>query len=216
MQLALCFDVGRMSILGSFKNSEVCSFAAVRDRGYKPVIAMLDDAKQPGRACALGLPLVLGVGLPAYLAKICKGVVGFVAVDVVNLLRRPFAGHVQPCKAVSHGASAVKHDVDVSILTQRPSRHASLFASVVLQVCELTSFLAVMCKLAQSVLCDHVAPHQSGKSSKDAASGDESPVPRRVSCRSILPCLLAKASKCVKIEALSRPGHQQLIPAKES
>jgi hypothetical protein len=46
--------------------------------------------------------------------------------------------------------------------------------------------LVVGKKLAQSFLCNHVAPHRSGKSSKDTASGDESPVPRRVSCQSIL------------------------------
>jgi hypothetical protein len=75
---------------------------------------------------------------------------------------------------------------------------------------ELSGFWAVMRKLAQAVLCDHVAPHQSGKPSKVAASGDESPVPRRVSCHAILQAVFAKSSDCGTIKALSRPGHQQL------
>jgi hypothetical protein len=167
-------------------------------------------AKHSSRAAALGRVLVFGVRSPADLAQVAKGIVGLVAVNVVNLLRRPFASDVQKCKLVCHASETVKHNVDVSIAAQRSSRHPSLLASVGLQVCELARLWAVMRKLAQAVLCDHVAPHQSGKPSKVAASGDESPVPRRVSCHAILQAVFAKSSDCGTIKALSRPGHQQL------
>lgn len=68
----------------------------------------------------------------------------------------------------------------------------------------------------QSRLSNHVAPHQSGKPSKVAASGDESPVPRRVSCQTILQAVFAKSSICGKINPLSLTGHQQLTLTKES
>jgi hypothetical protein len=199
-----------MRSLWRFKDSKIRALALTDDASNKPAW-MPYHAKQSSRAGALGRVLVLGVRSPADLAQVGKGIVGLVAVYVVNLLRRPFASDVQKRKLVCHASEAVKHDVDVSIATQRPSRHPSLLAPVGLQVCELARRRAIMRKLAQSVLCDHVAPHQSGKPSKVAASGDESPVPRRVSCQSILQAMFAKASICGKIKPLSFSSRQQLI-----
>lgn len=204
-----------MRILWRLKDAKMRALACVDDLGHK-LVAVPHYAKQASRAGAFGGALVFGVGTPADLAQVGKGIVGLVAVHVVNLLRRPFAGHVQPCELVCHRPVAIEHGVDVSIAAQRPGRHPGFFPSFGLQVSELPSFWAVMRKLAQAVLCDHVAPHQSGRPSKVAANGDESPVPRRVSCLTILQAVFAKSSICGKINPLSLTGHQQLTLTKES
>jgi len=203
MQLSLCLHVGFMRGLWRLKDAKILALAFADDASNKTT-RMPYHAKQTSCAGALGRVLVFGVRSPADLAQVGKGIVGLVAVYVVNLFHRPFASHVQPCEAVRQGSFAVKHDVDVPILAQRPSRHPGLLASVGLQACEMARLWAVMRKLAQTVLCDHVAPHQSGKPSKDAASGDESPVPRRVSCQTILRQAFAKASICGKIKPLRK------------
>jgi hypothetical protein len=209
MQLSLCLNVGLMRSLWRFKDAKIRALALTDDTSNKPAW-MPYYAKQSSRARALGRVLVFGIRSPADLAQVGKGIVGLVAVYVVNLLRRPYASHIQKSKLVRHRTKATKHDVNISIASQRPGKHPSLLASVRMKVCEFTGLWAVMRKLAQALLSDHVAPHRSGKSSEIAASGDESPVPRRVSCHAILQVVFAKSSDCGTIKALSRPGHQQL------
>lgn len=201
-----------MRRLWRLKDAKMRALACVNDLGHK-LVAVPHNAKQASRAGAFGNALVFGVGTPADLAQVGKGIVCLVAVYVVNFLRRPFASDVQPCELMRHRPVAIEHGVDVAIAAQRSGRHPGLFSSLGLQVSELAGLLAVMRKLAQALLSDHVAPHQSGKPSKDAASGDESPVPRRVSCLDILPAVVANPIDCGKIKVLSRPGHQQLVPS---
>lgn len=203
MQQSLCLHVGLMRSLWRLKDAKVGAPAFADDASHKAAW-MPYHAKQPCGAGALGRMLVLGVRAPANLAQVGKGIVRLVAINVVNLLRRPFASHVQPSKTVRHSSMTIKHDGHIAIRLHRPGRHSSFFPSFGLQVSELPSFWAVMRKLAQTVLCDHVAPHQSGKPSKDAASGDESPVPRRVSCRTILPAVVANPRDCGKIKPLRK------------
>lgn len=209
MQSSFCLNVGLMRSLWRLKDAKIGALAFANDASNKPTW-MPYHAKQSSRACALGSVLVFGIRSPADLAQVGKNIVCLVAVYVVNLLSRPFASHVQKRKLVCHATKSIKHDVNVAIAAKRSGRHSGFFPSFGLQVSELPSFWAVMRKLAQAVLCDHVAPHQSGKPSKVAASGDESPVPRRVSCHAILQAVFAKSSDCGTIKALSRPGHQQL------
>jgi hypothetical protein len=196
-----------MRSLWRLKDAKIGALAFANDASNKPTW-MPYHAKQSSRACALGRVLVFGVRSPADLAQILKTIIRFVAVNVVNLLRRPFAIHVQPCKLVRHATVSVKHDVNVAIASNRPGRHPGSFPSFGLQVSELPGFWAVVRKLAQACVCNHVAPHQSGKPSKVAASGDESPVPRQVSCMTILRAHVAKSSKCGKIEPL-----RKMLPA---
>lgn len=196
-----------MSSFWRLKDAEICAHAFVDNLGHKTT-GMPYHAKQSSRAGALGRALVLGVRSPADLAQVVKGIVGLVAVYVVNFLCRPLSGYVQKRKLVRHRTEAVKHDVDVAISSQRPGRHPGFFASLGLQVSKLTSFWTVMRKFTQLLLSNHVAPNQSGKPSKVAASGDESPVPRRVSCQIILQGTFAKSSICEKIKPL-----RKMLPA---
>jgi hypothetical protein len=207
MQSSFCLNVGFMRSFWRLKDAKIGTLAIANDAGNKPT-RMPDHTKQSSRASTFGHALVFGVRSPTDLAQVGKDIVGFIAVNVVNFLRWPFASRVQPYKLVRHSTEAVKHDIDVPIGTKRSGRHSSFFPSFGLQVSKLPGFGAVMRKLAQAFLCDHVAPHQSGKSSKDAASGDESPVPRQVSCIAILRSGVAKSSNCVKIEPL-----RKLLPA---
>jgi hypothetical protein len=196
-----------MSSLWRLKDAKIRALAFADDASNKPTW-MPYHTKQSSRAGALGHVLVLGVHSPADLPQVRKGIVGFVAVNVVNLLRWPFASHIQPCELVCHATESVKHDVNVAIASQRSRKHTGFFASLRLQVNKLASFLTVMRKFAQSLLSNHVAPNQSGKPSKVAASGDESPVPRQVSCKTILQHTFAKSSICEKIKPL-----RKLLPA---
>lgn len=207
MQSSFCLNVGFMRSLWRLKDAQISALAFANDASNKPTWIPY-YAKHPGCAGALGRAFVLGVSSPADLAQVGKGIVGLVSVYVVDLLRRTFSSHVQKRELVCHAAEAVKHDVNVSISSQRPGRHTCFFPSFGLQVSELPGFWAVMRKLAQACVCNHVAPHQSGKPSKVAASGDESPVPRQVSCMTILRAHVAKSSKCGKIKPL-----RKMLPA---
>lgn len=198
MQSSLCLNVGFMCSFWRLKDAKIRALAFADDTSHKSAW-MPYHTKQSSRAGALGRVLVLGVRSPTDLAQIGKDIVGFVAVHVVNLLRRPFASHVQKRKLVCHATEAVKHDINVTIASQRTDRHSGFFPSFGLQVSELPSFWTVMRKFAQTGLCNHVAPHQSGLPSKVAASGDESPVPRQVSCKTILQDTFAKSIICGKI-----------------
>lgn len=210
MQSSLCLHVGFMRSLWRLKDAKMgaLSFA---DNASNKAAWMPYRTKQPCRAGALCHPLIFRVHAPTDLAQIDKGIVGLVSVYVVDLLRRPFASNVQPCELMRHPSVPIKHGVDIAIAPERSGGHSGLLAPFGLQVGKFASLLAVMRKIAQALLSNHVAPHQCGKSSKDAASGDESPVPRRVSCQSILSACFAKSSICAKIEQLSLPSRQQLI-----
>lgn len=207
MQSSFCLHVGFMCSFWCLIDAEICAHAFVTNLSHKTT-GMPYHAKQSSRAVSLGRALVLGVCSPADLPQIGKSIVSFVAVNVVNFLCRPVSGYVQKRKPVRQRTEAVKHDVNVAIVSQRTGRHPRFFASFGLQVSELTSFWAVMRKFAQLLLSNHVAPYQSGKPSKVAASGDESPVPRQVSCLTILRAHVAKSSKCAKIKPL-----RKLLPA---
>lgn len=209
MQSSFCLHVGFMRSFWCIVDAKIRARAFVDNLGHKPTW-MPYHAKKSSRASALGYAFIFGVRSPANLPQIGKSIVSFVAVNVVNFLYWPFSSHVQKSKLMCHATEAVKHDVNVAIVSQRTGSHPNLFSSFGLQVSEFSSFWAVMRKLKQACVCNHVAPYQSGKPSKVAASGDESPVPRRVSCHAILQAMFAKSSDCGTIKALSRPGHQQL------
>lgn len=168
------------------KHSQVHDTSARYDTGRK-FVPMNTHAKQSSFTCSFGVSLVFCVYTPINFTKVCKSIVRFVAVNMIDFLRRPFSSHVQPCEPVGQRALTVEHDVDVAVFTKRPRNHANFLASVVYQVRKDARFRAVVRKLAQAFLGNHAAPHQSGKPSEDAASGDESPVPRRVSCKQSLP-----------------------------
>ena len=209
MQSSLCHNVGFMRSFWRLKDAEICAHAFVDNLSHKTT-GMPYHAKQSSRAGALGRALVFGVHTPTDLAQVRKGIVGLIAVYVVNLLSRPFSSNVQKSELVRHRTKTVKHDINVAISSHRTGRHTEFFASLRLQVSKLTGFWAVVRKFAQSLLSNHVAPNQSGKPSKVAASGDESPVPRQVSCITILRAYVAKSSKCEKIKPLSSKSCQRL------
>ena len=58
------------------------------------------DAEQPNLVCFSGFSYVLKIAMPRHLAQIAKTVVAFVAVYVVDMLRRPFACRINPRKAM--------------------------------------------------------------------------------------------------------------------
>ena len=102
MKNALCSAVGFVRKFGGCKTAEVLAFAAKSNLGIPfPSRPVQGDAKQTaGFIADWCSPLVLLIGAVAGLSQVRKTIVCPVAVHVVNLLRRPFARHVEPRKAV--------------------------------------------------------------------------------------------------------------------
>lgn len=213
MQSSLCFKIRCMSKLRRVKQSKVGIFTARIADPRLPTLSATADTKETAFVIQSRLALILLIDACRYLSQVGKTVVRPASIDVVDLIFRPFSVDVQPSKAMVQITSTVNLCLQVPVTVRASCHRSSTCSASGRKPSENASLRIVGKKLAQALLSDHVAPHQSGKPSKDAASGDESPVPRRVSCRTILPAVVANPRDCGKIKALSRPGHQQLVPS---
>lgn len=63
---------------------------------------------------------VLQVAKAVNLAQICKAIVLFVTVNVVNVLRRPFSGHVQPCQTMRQSFLVVNGNSPIAHICRTP------------------------------------------------------------------------------------------------
>lgn len=210
MKSSLCFQVSGMSKLRRVKQSKIGVFATRPTDPCLPAFSAAAHAKQSAFVVHASNPLILLIDACRYDSQVCKSIVSSLPVDVVDLSDRPFSVDVQPSKAMVQIASAVNLRLQVPIAIGASGNSSSSCSSSGENPLKNTSIGIVGKKPAQAILIDHVAPHQSGKPSKDAASGDEPPVPRRVSCRTILQAVFAKSSKCGKIKPLSLSSRQQL------
>ena len=208
MKSSLCFKVRCMSKLRRVEQPKIGVFASWIADSCLPAFAYSSNAKKSRFVVQSRLALILLIHACRHLSKVCKTIVRSASIDVIDLLVRPFAMDVQPRQPMIQMGSAINLGLQISIPVSTSGSSSSTRSTPRNKPLENTSLLVVAKKLAQSVLCDHVAPHQSGKPSKDAASGDESPVPRRVSCQTILPTMFAKSSDCGTISLLSRPSSQ--------
>ena len=209
MKSSLCLQISGMSKLRRVKQSKIGVFATRMTDPCLPAFPAATHAKQSAFVVNASNSMILLIDACRYDSQVRKSIVSSLPVDVVYLSDRPFAVDVQPSKAMVQIASTVNLCLQVPVAVRTSSHRPSTCSTSGSKPSENASLRIVGKQLAQAVLCDHVAPHQSGKPSKDAASGDESPVPRRVSCRTILPAVVANPRDCGKIKALSRPGHQQ-------
>lgn len=204
MKSSLCFQVSGMSKLRRVKQPKIGVFATRMTDPSLPAFPAAAHAKQSAFVVHASNPMILLIDTCRHDSQVRKSIVSSLPVDVVDLSDRPFAVDVQPSKAMIQIASAVNLRLQVPIAISASGNSSSPCGSSGEKPLKDTSIWIVGKQLAQALLSDHVAPHQSGKPSKDAASGDESPVPRRVSCRSILWTGFAKASICVKIKPLRK------------
>ena len=210
MQSSLCFKIRLMSKLRRVKQSQVGIFTARMADPRLPTLSATADTKEPAFVVQSRLALVLLIDACRYLSQVGKTVISPASIDVGNLLVRPFSMGVQPRQPMIQIDAPTNFGLQITVAVSASGNRFSSRSTSGDKPLENASMLVVGKKLAQSFLCNHVAPHQSGNPSKDAASGDESPVPRRVSCQSILQAMFAKASICGKIKPLSQQSRQQL------
>jgi hypothetical protein len=187
------------------------------DLSHIATITKLCDAKKSsGFVAGLGLPKILQVDSSCYSTQIIDGIILPIAVDMVGVMFGESSMNIKPSKSVGKIPFVINADLKVAVFSNPasnlPSQSGTGFNTANKNAC----IRVVRKQLMQSSLCNHVAPHQSGKSSKVAASGDESPVPRRVSCMTILHQHVAFLWKCGTIKPLSLTGRQQLTLTKES
>jgi len=67
---------------------------------HDPFALMLGNAQKSGLVGFSWFAYVLQIAKTRYFSKIVKSVVKFVAVNVINVARRPFTSHVQPRQPV--------------------------------------------------------------------------------------------------------------------
>jgi len=120
-------EVCNMSFLRSRVSSET-AVPAIHVNDGAPFIAVFTPvyAKKPALVLSMAFALVLKVSVPIRFAEIRNTVVRFVAVNVVNFLRRPLAINVVPSQSVSGIGSALQHDKHVS-LSQKAYDSAVMF-----------------------------------------------------------------------------------------
>lgn len=104
-----------MSFFWGFKSSK--SFALAVDAKhcdpFVPVLPKL-NAHESRRIVLSGSPLILHVEVLRHVTQVAKAVICFIAVDVVNVIARPFARHIQPREAVGRVRLAANHEIEVS------------------------------------------------------------------------------------------------------
>jgi len=106
MMLALRFEVGIMRCLWVVKAAEVLEFA-IDANMCLPFCLKPAHARIARRIVSL-LSSVLDVLRISCFAQISKPIVGALAIDVVDLIGRPFTSHVQPREPVNSVADAVE------------------------------------------------------------------------------------------------------------
>lgn len=108
------------------------------------------DAKQTNFVSFSGLSYVLKIALPSYLAQIAKAIVASVAVYMVNVLRRPFARHVRPRKAMRELLSVMDSYGPVTRGLRRPGQSPNKIGSLFMpKPCKDTRIGVVMKRRAQ-------------------------------------------------------------------
>lgn len=95
MMLAFGFQVRFMRFFGGVKPAFTDAFA-MRHELHSPFPLMCGYAQKTRLISFSWAAHILQVGKTVNIAQICKTIVLFVTVNVVNVLRWPFSGHVQP------------------------------------------------------------------------------------------------------------------------
>ena len=184
MRSAFCFNVNSMSLFWSIKPPKEFSFPIDAYFGF-PSTSTRFDAKESTLVVCPRLPFVLYIDGLRNVAQVVNLVVRSVAVNMINVPVWPLAMNVEPNKSMSERCVAVNHKLKVATrwIASNLTCNGLPFGNF---PAKDSSLWVVGKQLVKPCLSDHAAPYQSGKPSKNAASGDESPVPRRVSCGSIL------------------------------
>ena len=116
MKFALRSNIRGMGLIWAFKKPEVMFRPVNANSGLPFACARMPiGAKNTRLSARVGRFPVLHVFRFGCLSQICKRIVGSIRIDVVDLKRRPFSGHVEPRKPVSWINVSVDHYHSVAI-----------------------------------------------------------------------------------------------------
>lgn len=100
MQLTFSLNVSGVREFFGWEQANSSRFA-IRSDSRLPLAIFFGDAKHAAADIVrLGTSLIGVVGLPCDITQICKTVIGFVKINVVDCVYRPFASNVEPCEPV--------------------------------------------------------------------------------------------------------------------
>lgn len=185
MKPTLCLNVNLMRFLGSFKPSEEFGFSIDAYLGF-PKSSISLDPKKTGFVVAPRFDFVLDVHGLSNIAQIAQPVVRPVSINVVYVPIRPFSVNVKPNKSMHKSWMAINHQLQVP--SGWIASNLTGFGRAFIDAPSHNSSLGIVRKkLVEPRLCKHVAPHQSERHPESCSKRwMKPPVPRRVSCRSIL------------------------------
>lgn len=187
MKFSFGIQVSGMSIFGRVECTEMGLFAFNRDLG-KIFPSQFSDAKNPSAFIADHCLLqILKIYLDADITQITNSVVRFAPIYVVDAFRWKISGEMQPCKSMRVIPFPVNAQDNISSVILASSNCTGRASACSFVPRKDTSLRIVGKKLVEPRLCKHVAPHQSERHPKSCSKRwMKPPVPRRVSCQSIL------------------------------
>ena len=149
MVLALGLKVRLMSLLWRVK-SAFSDFASVCHQLHSPFALMATDTKKAAFVCFSCAFKVLKVSKAINFAQVVKSIVAFLTINMVNMLFRPIASHVQPSKPMSKYFSVVDSNSPIPSLRRRTGFFANQFGLVfVFKPKKIACFRLVTQKLFQ-------------------------------------------------------------------
>ena len=119
MKLSFHFQIGFMRFFRRIK-PRFARYYAVYHYLRAPFSLMRAYTEQANFIGPSGFAHILKVAVPRYLAQITKTVVLLITVYMVNVLRRPFAGHIRPNQSVRELFSVMYSYGPVPHIMRRP------------------------------------------------------------------------------------------------
>ena len=111
-------EIGRPSFLCSLEVPEIFDFFACGYASYKSVLSWLNALWQGSSIICEAVCSILPVG---GLSKVREAIVVFASIDVIDLVKWPFAGHIEPREPMDSILYAINSDGPVSFPVMIPS-----------------------------------------------------------------------------------------------
>lgn len=153
---ALRGDVSRVSLFCRGKCTEVVRNSVYEKRGL-PTVPILVSAENAGLRSFVSASLILQIDALSGFSKVAKSVVGFIAVDMVNVFFRPFASHVEPNDTMKVVTASVYNDSQVSVFVDRSANRSGFPAVTASAPRKYASFRIVLKQFAQAFKSKHLA-----------------------------------------------------------
>jgi hypothetical protein len=155
MMLALNFKVSGVSLLRGVEGTDINPFAVNLDLGHEPVMVRR-DTYQAQAVVVRRADAVLEVDRMRHVTQVAKPVVRRVAVDVVNVAKRPEPMNVQPYKAVRSDVLAINAKQDSAVWLSAASDRASKASANAKSARKNARIRVVVQKGAETIRCQFV------------------------------------------------------------